>query len=391
MPHRALWSQVASPWLLAALLCGAAPPATLAQGVVPALRPLPGGVRLQVFVDQRRNALAKQRIDAGAGFRGFAYRMRPGPEGLELRLDSDEIMQRWKGRFVLGRELADGFESATQFAPVLLVVDVSNEGGSPAQVQAAYLEVASSITDRQPFMHLGSWGSEAFDLRNHGWGAALNAQLSFAFGRDRPASETFRLALGTLGSVEVSPVRAMAAISPALPQLQRQSPRCPSVAQVRSCLQRLGMQMPLGRLGDIAYLRDDQVLTRLIGTLSYQWRDSANAVQQREHPVDVELQLFKFDTGEAPEMGAAGPEESGFSAITLALDRLQYRLPLPLRPRVGPGENRRYELTLDAARSSQHRFRLVMEMTDGRLAVSAPIELLFFLPRMDSGEARQVR
>ena len=69
------------------------------------------------------------------------------------------------------------------------------------------------------------------------------------------------------------------------------------------------MQMPLGRLGDIAYLRDDQVLTRLIGTLSYQWRDSANAVQQREHPVDVELQLFKFDTGEAPEMGAAGPEQ----------------------------------------------------------------------------------
>ena len=212
MPYRALWSLVASPWLLAALLCGAAPPATLAQGVVPALRPLPGGVRLQVFVDQRRNALAKQRIDAGAGFRGFAYRMRPGPEGLELRLDSDEIMQRWKGRFVLGRELADGFESATQFAPVLLVVDVSNEGGSPAQVQAAYLEVASSITDRQPFMHLGSWGSEAFDLRNHGWGAALNAQLSFAFGRDRPASETFRLALGTLGSVEVSPVRAIASI-----------------------------------------------------------------------------------------------------------------------------------------------------------------------------------
>lgn len=391
MPCRALWSLVASPFLLATLLFAAAPAATLAQGATPLLRPLPGGVRLQVFVDQRRNAAAKKRIAGEADFKGYAYRMRPGSEALELWLDSDEIMQRWKGSFVLGRQATDSFESETQFAPVLLVVDVSNEGGSPAQVQASYLEVEASVTDRQPFMHLSSWGSETFDLRNHGWGAAQNALLSFAFGRDRPASESFRLALGTLGSVEVSPVRAMAAIVPAAPQLQQQSPRCPSVAQVRSCLQQLGARVPLGRLGDIAYLREDQVLTRLIGTLSYQWRDSANVVRKREHPVNVELQLFKFDTGEAPEMGAAGPEESGFSAITLPLDRAMYRLPLPLRPLVGPGGNRRYELTLNAARSSQHRFRLVMEMSDGRRAVSAPIDLLYFTPQMDTGEARQVR
>ncbi len=391
MLYRARWSLIASPFLLAALLFAAAPPPTQAQGAAPMLRPVPGGVRLQVFVDQRRNAAAKKRIASDGDFKGYAYRMRAGPEALELRLDSDEIMQRWKGSFVLGRQATDSFESETQFTPVLLVVDVTNEGGAPAQVAASYLEVDASVTDRQPFIDLSSWGSETFDLRNHGWGAAQNAQLNFAFGRDRPTSEAFRLMLGTLGSVEVSPVRAMAAISPAVPQLQRQSPRCPSVAQVRNCLQQLGARVPLGRLADIAYLREDQVLTRLMGTLSYQWRDSANVVRQREHPVNVELQLFKFDTGEAAEMGAAGPEESGFSAITLPLDRTMYRLPLPLRPRVGPGENRRYELTLNAARSSQHRFRLVMEMTDGRRAVSAPIDLLYFTPQMDTGETRQVR
>lgn len=391
MLYRARWSLVASPFLLAAMLFATAPPPTLAQGAGPLLRPVPGGVRLQVFVDQRRNAAAKKRIASDGDFKGYAYRMRAGPEALELRLDSDEIMQRWKGPFVLGRQATDSFESETQFSPVLLVVDVTNEGGAPAQVAASYLEVEASVTDRQPFIALSSWGSETFDLRNHGWGAAQNAQLNFAFGRERPTSEIFRLALGALGSVEVTPVRAMAAISPAVPQLQRQSPRCPSVAQVRNCLLQLGTRVPLGRLADIAYLREDQVLTRLIGTLSYQWRDSTNAVRQREHPVNVELLLFKFDTGEAAEMGAAGPEESGFSAITLPLDGPPYRLQLPLRPRVGAGENRRFELTLNAARSSQHRFRLVMEMTDGRRAESAPIDLLYFMPQLDTGETRQVR
>lgn len=384
----------------AALLCAAvvalaaalaASPSAQAQSPPGGLRPLQGGVRVQVFVDERRNATAKRNVAGQGDFPAYAYRMRAGKQRLEVRLDSDEIMRRWKGQFVLGQPRKDEFETDTQFIPALLVVDVSNEGGAVAQVAAAYLEVDASITERQPFMHLSSFGSEVFDLRNHGWGRAENVLLNFAFGRDRPATQAFSLQLGSLGAAEVSPIRAMAAIVPAVPQLLRQSPRCASLERVRACLQQLERTQALGRLADIAYLRDSFVFTRLIGTLSYQWRDSANAVQRSESPVNIELLLFKFDVGDAPEMGAPAPEESGFRPIMLPLDRTQYRLPLPYRPRVGPGENRRFELTLAAPKSSQHLLRVVVEMTDGSRSVSAPIDLLYFKPLIDIGQARQIR
>ena len=69
---------------------------------------------------------------------------------------------------------------------------------------------------------------DTFDLRNYGWGRAENARLDFAFGRERPATENFTLALGTLGAVEVTPVRAMAAVVPAVQRLLDQPPKCPS-------------------------------------------------------------------------------------------------------------------------------------------------------------------
>jgi hypothetical protein len=163
------------------------------------------------------------------------------------------------------------------------------------------------------------------------------------------------------------------------------------VQQLRDCLAQLQHAVPLGRLGDIAYLRDNQVLTRLIGTLSYQWRDAAGTLQPREQAVNVELRLFEFDTGEHAEMGAAGPEEGGFRPITLKPDGTQYRLPLPYRPRLAPGQNQRFELTLDAPRASRHLWRVVLELNDGRQITTAPLDLLYFVPRMDNEEARQIR
>jgi hypothetical protein len=386
MPRLLSWVCAAS--ALSAVLASAS---ALAQAPGGALGAAPAGVRVQLFVDQRRIAAAKKKVGVDGEFPVYGYRLRPGPQALELRLDSDELMQRWKGNFVLGQTVKATFESEIQFLPVMLVVDVSNESGAAAQVVSSYLEVQASATDRQPFMELSAWSTETFDLRNYGWGRAENARLSFAFGRDRAATEAFTLALGALGSVEVTPVRAMTVVVPALPRLQSQPPKCPSVQQVRNCLAQLQRTQPLGRLDDIAYLRENLVLTRLIGALAYQWRDSANNLQPREHPVNVELKLFQFDVGEGAEMGGAGPEESGFRPITLLLDRSSYRLPLPYRPRLTPGQNQRFELTLNAPKASQHLFRVVMEMSDGSRVTTAPIDLLYFVPQMEAGESRQIR
>lgn len=373
---------------LALLAAAATAPPALAQGGAPAAQ---DGVRVQLFVDQRRIAAAKKQIDPDDFFPVYAYRLQPGPQALELRLDSPELMRRWKGNFPLGQETKATFEDTNQFLPVLLVLDVSNETGTPLQVTNAYLEMQSSRSDLQPFMSLSAWMQETFDLRNYGWGRAENARLDFGFGRERPVTESFALALGTLGAVEVTPVLAMSKVVPDAPLLLDNPPKCPSNRQVPACLQRLLRAPGMGRIADIAYTRDDMVLTRLIGTLRYQWKDIDGRLQPREHPVNVELLVFRFDTGEGAEMGGASPEEGGFSPIMLQLDRKNYRLPLPYRPRLGPGQNQRFQLTLKAPRASSHQFRVVLESSDGRRVATPPLDLLYFVPRMENDELRQIR
>jgi hypothetical protein len=373
---------------LALLAAITTPPQSFAQGGPSAAQ---DGARAQLFVDQRRVAAAKKQIGMDGEFPVYAYRLQPGPQALELRLDSPELLRRWKGDFPLGQETKATFEDPNQFLPVLLVLDVSNESGAPLQVTNAYLEMQSSRSDLQPFMALAAWQQDSFDLRNYGWGRAENVRLDFGFGRERAVTEGFSLALGTLGAVEVTPVRAMAAVVPAVQRLLDEPPKCPSNRQVPACLARLQRAPGMGRVADIAYTRDDMVLTRLIGTLRYQWKDVDGRVQPREHPVNVELLVFRFDTGEGAEMGGASPEEGGFSPIMLQLDRQNYRLPLPYRPRLGPGQNQRFQLTLKAPKASSHQFRVVLESSDGRRVTTAPLDLQYFIPRMDNDEARQVR
>ena len=221
---------------LALLAAAATAPPVHAQGGAPAAQ---DGVRVQLFVDQRRIAEARKKIDPDDFFPVYAYKLQPGPQALELRIDSPELMRRWKGDFVLGQDTKATFEDTTQFLPVLLVLDVSNESATPLQVTNAYLEMQSSRSDLQPFITLYGWMQDAFSIINYGWGRAENARLDFGFGRERPVTDSFALALGALGAVEVTPVRAVTAVVPNVQRLLDEPPKCPSNRQVPACLARL--------------------------------------------------------------------------------------------------------------------------------------------------------
>jgi hypothetical protein len=342
------------------------------------------GVRLQVFVDQRRQAAMREQP--------FGYRQRAGAQAIELLPDADALMQQWKGDAVLGTGPRLAFERDAKPTPVFLVLDVSNESATPIQATDSYLDVEASATELQPFITLAAW-SESFQLSNQGWGPAENARLSFAFGPERPATERASLPLGTLGVVAVNPERALTAVVPALAPLREQPPKCSSMEQVRDCLAQLQGTQALGRIGDIAYVRRNQVLTRLIGTLSYDWRDAAGAVQTREQPINVEQRLFSFDTGERPAaaMGPPGPEQEGYEPVALQLDRKTYRLRLPYRPLLAPGQNQRFQLALIAPKASRHQLRVVMETSDGRRVTTPRLDLLYFVPKMELEAVRQVR
>lgn len=345
----------------------------------------PAGLRVQVFVDERRSAEARE---PHAG-----YRLQPAALALRLQPDAGDLMQRWKGDAVLGQPTRASVGREASPWPVFLVLDLSNEATRPLQATTAYLEVESSVADPQPFIAFTHWGYESFELRNHGGGSADEAVLRFAFGPKQPATEAFALPLGTLGAVRVSPERALDSLVPALPRLREQPPECGSFEQVPDCLARLHGAHELGRLDDFAYVQRDRVLTRLIGTLAYRWRDAAGAMQPRTHPVDVEVQLFRFKVpeGYAAAPGAPAPEQRGYAPIALQPGRSNYRLPLPYRPLLSPGQNQRFELALTAPQSSRHRLRVVVVPSDGRRAASEWIDLLYFVPRMDLGEPRQVR
>lgn len=342
------------------------------------------GVRLQVFVDQRRQAAARERP--------YGYRQRAGAQAIEPLPDSDALMQQWKGDAVLGQGPRLAFERDARPAPVFLVLDVSNESTGPIQATDSYLEIEASATELQPFVALRAW-SESFQLSNQGWGPAENAALNFAFGPEQAVTQRVSLPLGTLGVVRVYPERALIAAVPALPQLRDLPPECPSMEQVRDCLAQLQATQTMGRIGDIAYVRRNQVLTRLIGTLSYQWRDAAGTVHTREQPLNVEQWLFSFDTGEghAAAVGAYGAEQEGYAPVALQLDRKSYRVRLPYRPLLAPGQNQRFQLALTAPKASRHQLRVVMESSDGRRVTTPPLDLLYFVPKLDLEPVRQLR
>ena len=346
--------------------------------------PAQAGVRLQVFVDQRRQAAMRDQP--------FGYRQRAGAQATELLPDSDALMQQWKGDAVLGAGPRLDFERDAKPAAVFLVLDVSNETAGPIQATDSYLEIELSTTELQPFIALAG-RSESFQLSNHGWGPADNARLSFAFGPERAVTERVSLPLGTLGVVAVNPERALIAAVPTLPQLREQPPKCPSMEQVGDCLAQLQGTQALGRVGDIAYVRRNQVLTRLIGTLSYEWRDAGGGLHQREQPISVEQRLFSFDTGSGPSaaMGPPGPEQEGYAPVALQLDRKAYRVQLPYRPLLAPGQNQRFQLALIAPKASRHQLRVVMDTSDGRRVTTPRLDLLYFVPKMDLEAVRQVR
>jgi hypothetical protein len=90
-----------------AVLAGAAP--SFAQSP-PAAPGAAAGVRVQLFVDQRRIEAARKQIGIDGAYPVYGHRLRAGAQALELRPDSDELLRRWKGDLVPGQPTKATFE-----------------------------------------------------------------------------------------------------------------------------------------------------------------------------------------------------------------------------------------------------------------------------------------
>ncbi len=348
-----------------------------------------GGVTVDTYIDTRLN---NEFIDADLDMLSYAYTATPSAGAVAVTLDAPKILDLWKGDAVIRDDTVDRsawmFEDPGQFAPVFLVIELANEGGQPQQVTSAWFDLAESATDTQPYVVI--YGSHdtvfnpTFSFQNFGWGEALDATLTYAFGtEDGPVTEEFAVDVGTIDSyLEATTIEGMAALGVDTAALSDwESLECKRFDRDLRCAIEPGdYDDLLGRLGPATFVRDNYLMTRLTGELAYDWVDAGGNRNSRVSPVSVDLPLVYL--GMRAEGGAPGPIERGFPTITLPLDQHDVRVPIPFTADLAPGESRRFALNFVAEKSSHHLFQFVFELADGNTVSSPVVDLTYFTPRL---------
>ena len=352
-----------------------------------------GGVAVNVYIDGRLNDEFRAARDED-DFQRFTYAADDSSGVLRIQLDQ-ALMEHWKGDAPILATLRQGwsnlFEDPVQFGPVFVVVDIANEENQSAEVVGAWLEIAESMSDLQPY--LDAWGpadgcngrlDPQFSLHNSGWGAVEDAKLTYAFGTEEDSVGDVYLAdIGTFDTyTDVSILGGLASLGLDLDRLQSGDFQCASEAEYAACLanwQRSDLLAPLE--GALFSDGNAQLLTRMWGILEYTWTDARGGRNQRKSSVIVDFPVLDVSFG--PECGAGGPVERGFPTARLPLDVENQRIPINYTASIAPREQQRFGLNFVADKASRHQFRFVVELADGRIVASPDIDLAYFVPRTE--------
>jgi hypothetical protein len=123
------------------------------------------------------------------------------------------------------------------------------------------------------------------------------------------------------------------------------------------------------------------ITTTVIGQIDYTWKDAKGLLNKRRSPYSIEIPLLTFKVGLTAECGAGAPVDADDPATKLKLDEANYRLPLAIGAAISPGRNSQYGISLMAEKASQHTFQVVLQLADGSLVRTGPIDLLYFRER----------
>jgi hypothetical protein len=348
---------------------------------------------VSLYIDRKEN---KAFVAADEDFKGFIYGFgKSTAANIEIRLDNSDIMGLWKGNATIKEGSRWLFEDAVQFAPVFLVVDVKNTGAKQVQVTGAYLEVEDSFTDFQPYLVMEDTWSDcgemqkfdpSFEFINFGWGAPEDASITYSFGNQtRRESATFNSNVRPDGDHAIigSVLQGLQMSEVRIDRLKTEKFHCPSHDQIRECAQKLVKSGLVGQISDAVFTNDyGYLLTNVFGTINYNWTDSHGIAHSRSQPISVEIPLLQFP-GNGAECGAPGPVERNYKTAKLSLDKKNYRIPLPYSGNFALQQQRRFALNLVADKSSQHFFKVVLQLADGTTTASPSIDLLYFMPRFE--------
>ena len=349
----------------------------------------PDGLSVRVLVDRLKN----QQIQEDETY--FVYDAERQAGVMNVSLAAPAIMRVWKGDGVLrdnvNHENEAAFDGAEEFAPVFLAADIENGSSRPVRITDAYLTMIESATDLEPFLEAFS-GTEKMvcgmvhyepriSFRNDGWGPVQGASLNYSLGTDASRVGPFTAQIGDFADTRTTSVEsALIASKVRVDRLRSHQYACGSMDAIGECLKRIEASGDLGALADHVFINGSDVYANLDGRLDYDWTDVAGTRNHRTSPVSIDVPLFHIKVVEA-ECGGGAPTERTDRVITLLLDRKNYRLPLNWHADLRPREDKRFAFSLVAPKSSHHRFRLTVDLSDGSSLNSLLVDLTYFRPR----------
>jgi hypothetical protein len=378
------------------------------------LGPAPGpanDIRLGVSVDRKDDESALQ------------YAASNQQDGLLIQPSKKRLVAMWKGNddiTLTSSEENPGARgsygvfayTAGDLPPLSLVFEVQNRAAGPVRIRGAYLDVDSSASDLQPAIQLtaGSSGecgardrsdfSPTFQFENFGWSPAEKAQMRFAFVRPKsiapPGAPGLTKDLGLIrASTKVDLEGDLRAAGVKTADLKRRGEvggggiACRSKGNAPACLAEIAGSGLFGTLSRQITLEERDIYLNAAGTLNYTWRDQKGQEMQRSSPFATKILLgrtpIEAECGEGAEK-----EPVGRKPLEFRLDQSRYRLPVAFERTIAPGRSARYVVGVAAAKSSEHKFKVVLQTADGQQIISRPISLTYFRPsRLVEGNATE--
>jgi hypothetical protein len=402
-----------------------------AAGAGGAAIPGAGDIWLNIRVSRTDPALFKNEDggEAEAARAALGYVGDNTQSGLAIRPDNRRLMDMWKGDAQiqltpseeLGRtdlpDLSYGVFSIgkTLLPPLDLIMEVLNRTTSPVQITGLYVDVDRSVSDLEPAIQVSAGlagrmcgGAEVrhrpaynpkLTFENFGWGAAQNAKMRFGFvnptGNSAPQYEITK-SLGDIDQISTAsfePELQAAGVDTGRLATQAKTTRgfrCRGAADIqtagtmRGCLVEIGGGKVFGTLLDkIANppgAEDASTFaTTAAGVLEYDWTDAGGQTHHRVSPLRPVLWLGQILI-EAECGDGSTTERIARGSLKLQVDRADYRISVPFQRQVPAGRVGSYSMLIEAPRSSQHDFTIVLQLADGREIRSRPVNLLYFLP-----------
>jgi hypothetical protein len=349
-------------------------------------------VRLGISVDRRP-------VRGLTDVNPLYYASENSAEKLSIFPDSRRLLDVWRGQGELqltseeqgGRGVEISFlGTPNRYQPVPIIVGIQNQSNKPIRITGAFIDVASSVSNRDPAIQLpryvGAWcesegGNKNLTFENFGWSDVKNARVEghFVAADGRSVSSEFSVAMPDFkyeGVADFSAALASQAFQ--FDNLQAIPFSCGGSSD-SECLVIARSSGRFGRLAEAVTLDGSFFYLNMRASLIYDWTDQNGVDHHRESPFKIAMAAGSL--GNLAECGEGGEEESYIrNPFDFRADDKSYRIPIPINDDVPAGVTARWRMKLDAPMSSTHDFTIVLVLADGRKIVSKPVSFMYFKP-----------